>query len=412
MSETSPIEVTVSPEEQETALRIQQDVDRGLEFLNSGQHDAAISAFKMALQAAPDRSPVRDIVTHNLLTAYKARINQLLANNEPVHVNRYIPEVQALTLTSPLVNDKAFRTKFADQLRNLSLDFYNAAQFEAALFFIRRALVFDQCPSYYIDLTNALARVKTPAQLRDYTREFSEADLGRHVFITCAPKSGSTFLKNLLVSITGFKFMFAVYASLQNEQELDLPHLIKFGNVNTVTQQHARASEANIQMMQAFGIRPTVLVRNIFDTTASLLDFYTNGFVFSTYFDKQEFLSFDDAQKIDLLIEYVLPWYFQFVASWQRAEKEGRLQVNWVTYEDMVADKSAMAARVLSFYGIEAPPALIDQKLTEIESDREKNRFNIGGTGRGKLVLNDEQRDRITRLSRHFPSTDFRCLGI
>ncbi|MGB2752103.1 MAG: sulfotransferase domain-containing protein [Pyrinomonadaceae bacterium] len=412
MSESKPIEVTVSPEEQETALRIQLDVDRGLDFLNSGQADAAISAFKAALQAAPERSPVRDIVTHNLLTAYKARISQLLAANEPLHVNRYLPEMQELSLTSPLVNDTAFRTKFADQLRNLSLDFYNAAQFQATLFFIRRALVYNQCPSYYIDLTNALARVKTPAQLRDYTRQFSEADLGKHIFVTCAPKSGSTFLKNLLVSITGFKFMFAVYSSLQNEQELDLPHLMKFGNINTVTQQHARASEANIQMMQAFGIKPTVLVRNIFDTTASLLDFYTNGFVFSTYFDKEEFLSFDDDQKIDLLIEYVLPWYFQFVASWQRAEREGRLEVNWITYEEMVADKAKMADRVLGFYGIKAPPELIDQKLAEIESDRENNRFNKGGTGRGKLVLTDEQRNRIRRLARHFPSTDFGRLGI
>ncbi|MGB2912181.1 MAG: hypothetical protein WBB81_01380, partial [Pyrinomonadaceae bacterium] len=84
MSESKPIEVTVSPEEQETALRIQLDVDRGLDFLNSGQADAAISAFKAALQAAPERSPVRDIVTHNLLTAYKARISQLLAANEPL----------------------------------------------------------------------------------------------------------------------------------------------------------------------------------------------------------------------------------------------------------------------------------------------------------------------------------------
>ena len=63
---------------------------------------------------------------------------------------------------------------------------------------------------------------------------------------------------------SGRRFMFSVYASLQNEQELDLPHFIKFGNVNTVTQQHARASEANIQIMQAFGVQPTVLVRNIF----------------------------------------------------------------------------------------------------------------------------------------------------
>nr|MBP7416088.1 hypothetical protein [Pyrinomonadaceae bacterium] len=85
---------------------------------------------------------------------------------------------------------------------------------------------------------------------------------------------------------------------------------------------------------------------------------------------------------------------------------------NWITYEEMVADKAKMATRVLDFYGIEAPPALIDQKLAEIEADRENNRFNKGATGRGKLVLTDEQRNRIRRLARHFPSTDFGRLGI
>ena len=78
----------------------------------------------------------------------------------------------------------------------------------------------------------------------------------------------------------------------------------------------------------------------------------------------------------------------------------------------MVADKAKMADRVLDFYGIKAPQALIYKKLAEIEADRENNRFNKGSTGRGKLVLTDDQRDRIRRLARHFPSSDFSRLGI
>ena len=340
------------------------------------------------------------------------RISQLLAANEPLHVNRYLPEVSALALNSPLSNDADFRGKFADAFRNLSLDFYNARQHDVALFFIRKAISVEPCPSYYIDLTNSLAWLKTPARLADYTTKYSTSELGRHIFITCAPKSGSTFLKNLLVNVTGFKDMFSVYASLQNEQELDLPHFIKFGNINTVTQQHARASEANIQMMQAFGVSPTVLVRNIFDTTASLLDFYTKGFTFSTYFNKENFLSFDEEQKIDMLIEYVLPWFFQFVASWQHAEGEKRLTVNWLTYEEMIENKPLTVKKVLEFYGIQADDSSIAKKITEIEKDAERNRFNKGVVGRGKAVLSESQIERVAGLARHFPSCDFGLFGL
>lgn len=405
-------DVAVEPEQQAEALEIQHAVERGLAFLKEEKADAAISAFKQAQAKAPENSPVRDIVTHNLLTAYKARINQLLDANEPLHVNRYIEELRGLRLTSPLLQDATFRMGYADTLRMLSLDFYAAQQYEASLYFIRRALSLNQWPSYYIDLANALSWTRSKAQLRDYTRAYTEADLGKHIFLACAPKSGSTFLKNVLVGVTGFKDMFSVYAALQNEQELDLPHLVTFGNVNTVTQQHARASEPNLQMMQAFGIRPTVLVRNIFDTTASLLDFYTNGFVFSTYFDRDDFVSFGDDQKIELLIEYVIPWYFQFVASWQRAERDGRLEIDWITYEGMVADKPAMVERILSFNGISAPRNIIERQINESESHGKKNRFNKGRTGRGKAVLSEDQRKRIISLARHFPSSDFSLIGL
>ncbi len=412
MTEPQQFEFSVEDEERELALNIKEDVDRGLAYLEQKQPDRAILAFKLAIEKSQVGSPVRDIVTHNLLTAYRNRIQELLKAEDVAPVNRYTPEVSALQLTSEMANDKTFRGKFADTFKNLGMDFFQARQHEAALFFIRKAIAIEPCPSYYVDLTNALAWVKTPAKLADYTKDYTERDIGRHIFVTCTPKSGSTFLKNVLVAVTGFKDVFSVFAALQNEHELDLPQFVKFGISNKVTQQHARASEANIQMLQAFGVRPIVLVRNIFDSAASLLDFYTKGFTFSTYFDKEEFLAFDDAQKIDLLIEFAIPWYFQFVASWQRAEKEGRLEMLWLTYEEMIKDKVSTVEKILEFNGLDAPREIINAKIAEIESDGEKNRFNKGVSGRGKIVLSDAQKTRIKNLARHFPSTDFGLLGL
>ena len=412
MQEPRTINLSVGPQEEQLALQIKNDVDRGLTYLQERKADAAILAFKLALQKCHRDSPVHDVVTHNLLTAYRQRIEEILRQPDVTPANRYIPEVSALQLQGPLAGNSEFIGKFADTFKSLGMDFYNARQYEAALFFIRKAIAIQPCPSYYVDLTNALAFTRQPVRLRDYTTAYVEKDLGRHIFIACAPKSGSTFLKNVLVNVTGFKELFSVYAALQNEHDIDLPQLAKFGAVDTVTQQHSRASEANIQLLQAFAIKPVILVRNIFDSVISLLDFYTQGFTFSTFFPRDEFLSLDQEQRIDLLIEYVIPWYFQFVASWQRAEREQRLEVCWLTYEEMIADKPKAVEGILGFYALSYPRAVIQQQIAAVEAEAEKNRYNKGVAGRGQTGLSAEQKQRITRLARHFPSADFERIGL
>ena len=44
-----------------------------------------------------------------------------------------------------------------------------------------------------------------------------------------------------------------------------------------MTHQHCRATEANVQLMQAFGIRPVVLVRDLHDVIVSLRDYFNGG---------------------------------------------------------------------------------------------------------------------------------------
>ncbi|MBK8464405.1 MAG: sulfotransferase domain-containing protein [Chloracidobacterium sp.] len=412
MTTERKINVKVPPDEQSTLEHIKTEIDRGIEFMNSGQFDRSILIFKQLVPKANVNPATFDILQHNLLTAYKRRVEQLLAIEDVTPVNRYLPEIFELTLKGDLSRDPEFRGGFADVFRQLGVVFYEKRQHIAALACFRKAIAIQPCPSYYVDVTNALAFTKERAQLKDYTQNYSQSDLGRHIFITCAPKSGSTFLKNVLIGITGFRDLFTVYAALQNEHEIDMPQLAKFGNINTVTQQHARASEANIQLMQAFRITPVVLVRNIFDTVVSLLDFYRRGFTFSTFFDRDEFLAFGEEQQIDLLIEYVIPWYFQFVASWLRAERDNRLEVHWLTYEGMIMDKIGTVANILTNHGISAPKSEIEKQIAVVEGNRDRNRINKGVSGRGDSVLSLSQKKRIVRLGRHFPKADFGCLGL
>ncbi|NOT48715.1 MAG: hypothetical protein HOP17_13325, partial [Acidobacteria bacterium] len=177
-------------------------------------------------------------------------------------------------------------------------------------------------------------------------------------------------------------------------------------------QQHCRASDANVYLMQACGIRTIVLVRNIFDSVMSLLDFYNNqGAFFNSYF-RADFQGLDEIKKADLLIDNVIPWYFQFVASWDLVERQRRLDIKWLRYEDLIADKTEAIRDVLEFYGLGAPEKAIETKVKETESETRKIRFNKGVAGRGKTGLNDQQKERIRRLSEYYPSTDFGRIGL
>jgi hypothetical protein len=256
-----------------------------------------------------------------------------------------------------------------------------------------------------------LAATGQRAELSDFTADISPAQLGRHIFIACVPKSASTFLKNLLQNVTGYLDMFTVYAAGQTEHEIYLPTLRDCAHLDTVTQQHCRASDANIHLMQAFNIRPIILVRNIFDSVMSLLDFYNQGAFQASYF-RADWQALDEETKIDLLIENVIPWYFQFIASWDLAEKQKRLDLQWLTYEELVADKAQAVLNVLKFYGLGASRTAVEQRIKQVESEGRKNRFNKGVPGRGARGLTDSQKEKVERLTRFYPSTNFGRIGL
>jgi hypothetical protein len=390
---------------------LQQEVELGSQAMQHGSADMAVTFFQSALQKLNVDQPFYDHLVHNLLRSYTLLIEQLLQNGDRSLAVDFLRAALRLEIKGDMARDSAFMQKFAGTFENLGVVFFQRGLKQESLLCCRKAISVHGAPGSYVNLTNSLSATGQRAQLSDFTTEIMPKQLGRHIFIACVPKSASTFLKNLLIDLTGYRDLFAVYAAGQTEHEIYLPTLRESAHLDTVTQQHCRASDANVHLMQGFGIRPVVLVRNIFDSVMSLLDFYNKG-AFQTSYFREDWPRLDEETKIDLIIENVIPWYFQFVASWDLAEKQKRLEMHWLTYEELVADKASSVLKVLGFYGLGAPLRGVEQRIGEIESKGRTNRFNKGVTGRGRSGLNERQKGQIRRLTRYYPSTDFARIGL
>lgn len=230
------------------------------------------------------------------------------------------------------------------------------------------------------------------------------------VFVTCFPKSGSTFLVSALAEATGYTRQFLGYDHL-NEQDLYLPALIDTYNMNVVCHQHTRATGTNLELMSEFGIQPVVLVRDIFDCLVSLRDHLERESRRTPVFNaREEFLGKPHTGQFDELIDLALPWYVNFITSWKAADANG-LPVLWLTYEDMMADKADAVRRVLGFYDLSRFADRAGDAISRIDSGS-GTRFNKGVSGRGQEQLSADQRQRIIDRFRHYPDIDFTTIGI
>lgn len=390
---------------------LQDEVNLGVQALRCENAEMAVTFFQSALQKLTIDQPFYDHLVHNLLLSYKLLIERLLKGGDTPTARDFLRAALRLEIRGDLAEDSTFLRKFAGVFENLGIVFFQNNLREESVLCCRKAISVYPSPGQYVNLTNSLAATGGRARLSDFTTEITSEQLGRHLFIACVPKSASTFLKNLLVNLTGYRDLFTVYAAGQTEHEIYLPTLREAAHLDTVTQQHCRASDANIHLMQAFGIRPVVLVRNIFDSVMSQFDFFNKG-AFQTSYYRADWQTLDDEAKVDLLIENVIPWYFQFVASWDLAEKQKRIDIHWLSYEDLIADKASSVLKVLKFYGLGAARRGVEQRIREIESEERKIRFNKGVTGRGRSGLTDRQKEQIRRLARYYPSTDFSRIGL
>jgi len=233
-----------------------------------------------------------------------------------------------------------------------------------------------------------------------------------HIFITCFPKSGSTYITKKLRDVTGYEDGKYVYYYLRNERELSKCRFIDNMSRHTVSQHHTRATEYNVMLLNQYNVKPIVLLRNIFDVVISMRDHFlregpANPYAYLT----DDFFKLSEEQQYDQVIEMVVPWYFNYYVSWCEAERENSIPVKWMHYEDIMANKAKGMKEILDYYNIDISLEVLQAKI-EDQTDKGKTRFNKGVSGRGLQILSEEQIEKIKSYTKFNPSIDFSKMGL
>lgn len=222
------------------------------------------------------------------------------------------------------------------------------------------------------------------------------------VAVIASPKSGSTYVSNVIARHCKLPSRRLCYAYASNEHDLYLPALVTAKITGGVSQLHMRATPHNLQLIKAFDVKCIVLTRNIFDTLASFqrdikkklsAQIPGQGLLgYSFVWLIPQLLTLSDEQLMDYCIDFYVPWYLNFLASWNQFRNDER--ICFLRYETLMENKPAAFARIFELLGYDSnvSPDLLARNFLE----NNKNISATGGkTGYGLDVLTAKQRTAI-----------------
>ena len=80
----------------------------------------------------------------------------------------------------------------------------------------------------------------------------------------------------------------------------------------------------NLTFFTRYGIRPIILTRNIFDVMVSLHEHIRDRSRQShSYHVDESYDALDDKERMDGVIRFEAPWFFQFYVGWHNAVRRG-----------------------------------------------------------------------------------------
>ncbi len=242
----------------------------------------------------------------------------------------------------------------------------------------------------------------------DYTRA-----LGARrplVLLAFAPKSAGTFFRSAIIEAIDGQLGRIVHAEGGRDPAPYLPYLLSYfmGGVTPdtlVTHIHMPASDGNRHIIEAFGLKPIIMIRSIPDMMASFLDMLEKdpatpmGLSFRVPHD---FAAMTRARKADFMIDMMAPWYAQYFAGWISFANAAPGRVCILNYDDFCADPVASLEKALAHAGVPRDRQECQDALDAVWQERNIFRYNRAQRGRGGQYFTPAQIDRIARaLSYH-----------
>jgi hypothetical protein len=210
------------------------------------------------------------------------------------------------------------------------------------------------------------------------------------ILLACMPKSGSTFLSDVVGELPDFLRVALLPSFERREQELDEGRIQHFRYENYIAQHHVRHSDWTEKMCRDYGLKPVVLVRSLLDAVVSLRDHIRReSAAMPMLYAEMHHGKLDDDALEDMIVRLAVPWYVNFYMSWRNVPG-----ILMISYEELIADPERLTREVLSFAGADVSNREIAKAVNRVRV-RGASRFNIGVVGRGAALRPETIRNLV-----------------
>lgn len=251
----------------------------------------------------------------------------------------------------------------------------------------------------------------------DHTIAELKAEDTQIVWHIAMPKSGCTWLTKILsygLSEHGWQAVSLVPEAKRREQVVSATELLRQQALNNnvfAIQQHCLFSEHALKFIKQFDVKLIIQVRSIYDCILSFIDHLDRADVIgpTAYLTNDIWQKYSIDEKLNFVVDNVVPWYIQFWVSWSLGLKGTNVQFKVVRYETLLNETESQVYQLAKFCNVEL---LNDDLNTWINKPKnEDTRKNKGVIGRGDN-LPQWVYDRVSRLSSYYPDVDFSLIGI
>lgn len=228
------------------------------------------------------------------------------------------------------------------------------------------------------------------------------------VIFAAFPKSASLFLLKLIAKGTNYKPRSVRLAEGGGQAIIDRQRFKGCLDGRTVVYGHMPCNSYTRDLIRRFERRVLVSVRPLPEVVVSLKDHIdAKGDSpldpkvgnFPEYYPG--YAEADVRTQMGYIIDYLMPWYFQFLVSWIEESKSSRIM--WIPYEDIADRPIETVAEVARFCGTQLDEAAL---ATYLAGDPKVN-FNKGVRGRGLELLDQGLQDKLAALAAyHRPYID------
>jgi len=180
-----------------------------------------------------------------------------------------------------------------------------------------------------------------------------------------------------------------------------------------VTHVHMQAQPANRHFIDAFDLKPIIMLRSVPDMLCSYLDMlnaepitpelWVNSLI------PENFARLDPGTQADFIVDIMGPWYASYFATWLDYARQHPARVCVLRYADFKRSPAAVLQILLAHSGLESSEFMCKRAIDIAWGERALLRFNKGEAGRGTARFHDGHIAHLeTMLFRHYDLSAFR----